>query len=298
MAAVEATLQSNGQADGARPPLSVALHVPNSAVDQVNSVQGGSAPLSGNPNRRSHIQQNVQALPRCQKHRMRMRSTPLQVRRQPRLVSPSTLIHHLGCPEWTQPGTEDADALALPGLRCHCLGTRQRALEGSLGATLPSQSSRPSIRIRLLRYTLASDRSADVLRRRHARPQQQPSGTQQLHARRCPAVPLSAVSSAGQSPFGSIAREAEEWRKAPAFKRSEVNLTKLEETEGVIALASQWIELDSPDEGCASRLRAGAATGARLRILPRHLETSSSHRPHPPGRRPFLADYARAINHA
>ena len=61
MAAVEATLQTNGSESTARPALSVALHVPTSAVDQVSWAQ--AAPLSGNPNRRSHIQQNVQALP-------------------------------------------------------------------------------------------------------------------------------------------------------------------------------------------------------------------------------------------
>ncbi len=92
--------------------------------------------------------------------------------------------------------------------------------------------------------------------------------------------PSPAVSSAGQSPFGSIAREAEEWRKAPAFKRSEVNLTKLEETEGVIALASQWIELDSPDEGV--RLDCELALRQELATPPTSASrTSSSHRPHP-----------------
>lgn len=44
-------------------------------------------------------------------------------------------------------------------------------------------------------------------------------------------------------------READLWRKDPSLNRDECNITRLEESQGVIALASDWLELDSPDEG-------------------------------------------------
>jgi PRMT5 TIM barrel domain len=47
----------------------------------------------------------------------------------------------------------------------------------------------------------------------------------------------------------STLQEAEEWRRSPAFNRAEVNITKVEEAEGVLAILSQWIELDAIDEG-------------------------------------------------
>lgn len=42
--------------------------------------------------------------------------------------------------------------------------------------------------------------------------------------------------------------KAEEWRAAPMFKRGEVTITKLDEAENVLGVASEWIELDSPDD--------------------------------------------------
>lgn len=44
-------------------------------------------------------------------------------------------------------------------------------------------------------------------------------------------------------------READEWRKEPSLNRDECNITRLEESQGAIALASEWLEIDSPDEG-------------------------------------------------
>ena len=44
-------------------------------------------------------------------------------------------------------------------------------------------------------------------------------------------------------------KEAEEWRRAPSFHRAEVNISKVEESEGVVAFLSSWIELDALDEG-------------------------------------------------
>lgn len=44
-------------------------------------------------------------------------------------------------------------------------------------------------------------------------------------------------------------READLWRKDPSLNRQECNITRLEESQGVIALASEWLELDAQDEG-------------------------------------------------
>ncbi|EPQ31570.1 uncharacterized protein PFL1_00903 [Pseudozyma flocculosa PF-1] len=99
-----------------------------------------------------------------------------------------------------------------------------------------------------------------------------------------------------EATFMDTAREAEEWRRAPAFRRGEVTVTKLEETEGLVALASPWIELDSLDEGVRLdseiALRQELAYAAYLGISNVVLPPPSSE----PARRPFLPDYARAIN--
>ncbi|KAN0061417.1 hypothetical protein ACQY0O_006264 [Thecaphora frezii] len=96
--------------------------------------------------------------------------------------------------------------------------------------------------------------------------------------------------------FMDTAREAEEWRRAPAFRRGEVTVAKLEETEGLVALVSPWIELDSLDEGVRLdseiALRQELAYAAYLGISNVILPPPSSE----PSRRPFLPDYARAVN--
>ena len=43
--------------------------------------------------------------------------------------------------------------------------------------------------------------------------------------------------------------EAEGWRAHPHFTRSELNILKPSEAPLVMAILSQWLELDSPDEG-------------------------------------------------
>ncbi len=43
--------------------------------------------------------------------------------------------------------------------------------------------------------------------------------------------------------------EAEKWRKEGGFRRTELNVTRLEETGRLVALASDWLELDAADEG-------------------------------------------------
>ncbi|SPO21827.1 related to protein arginine N-methyltransferase [Ustilago trichophora] len=297
MGAVEATLQTNGTESTARPPLSVALHVPTSAVDLVNSAQGGVAPLSGNPNRRSHIQQNIQALPTL-----------------PEASHANALNTATGPAPAALGLTADLDPTTAAALNGLSPAQKTLTLSRSQGydlivlelanerwkerwerlclanpADLPSASSSSAAPPSPLTAVQMTSGGA-MLARSSSR-----QGLNSFSAGGIRQSPSPAASSAGQT-FATIAREAEEWRKAPAFKRTEVNLTKLEETEGVLALASQWIELDSPDEGvrldCELALRQELAYASYLGISNVVVPPPSSD----PARRPFLADYARAIN--
>ena len=44
-------------------------------------------------------------------------------------------------------------------------------------------------------------------------------------------------------------READVWRKEGGLRREELNVSRLEESPGLIAMAADWLELDSDDEG-------------------------------------------------
>jgi len=92
-----------------------------------------------------------------------------------------------------------------------------------------------------------------------------------------------------------LTREAEEWRQSPIFHRGEVNLSKYEETDGIIGVISPWLELDSTDEGIRFdseiALRQEVAYAAHIGINRILLPPPSSD----PACRPYLADYARAI---
>lgn len=93
-------------------------------------------------------------------------------------------------------------------------------------------------------------------------------------------------------------REAEEWRQNPTFRRTELNLTRLDDSEGVIALAPAWLELDSPDEGI--RLDSEIALHALLSYAS-YLSVAAFILPPPssdPSRRHLLPHYARAISAA
>lgn len=46
-----------------------------------------------------------------------------------------------------------------------------------------------------------------------------------------------------------VDREADLWRKEGGLLREECNITRLEEGQRVVAVAADWLELDSPDEG-------------------------------------------------
>ncbi|PWN40076.1 PRMT5-domain-containing protein [Ceraceosorus guamensis] len=91
-------------------------------------------------------------------------------------------------------------------------------------------------------------------------------------------------------------REAEDWRRAPAFRRNEVNIAKIDETDGLVAVISPWLELDSPDEGVRLdseiALRQEVAYAAFLGIPQVVLPAPSSS----PSHVPFLPFYARAIS--
>ena len=44
-------------------------------------------------------------------------------------------------------------------------------------------------------------------------------------------------------------READLWRREGGLRREGVTMTRLEETQNLLAMASEWLELDSQDEG-------------------------------------------------
>lgn len=97
---------------------------------------------------------------------------------------------------------------------------------------------------------------------------------------------------------GEVARtraSAETWRRNPFFHRTEVNFTRGDEVRNVTALASPWLELDSMDEGIRLdseiALRQELAYASHLGVPHVVLPAPSSN----PERRPFLADYARAV---
>jgi protein arginine N-methyltransferase 5 len=48
---------------------------------------------------------------------------------------------------------------------------------------------------------------------------------------------------------GATEVEAEKWRNQGGFRKEELVVTRLGEAERTIAFASEWLELDSPDEG-------------------------------------------------
>ncbi|KAG8954225.1 methyltransferase protein [Tulasnella sp. 424] len=87
-------------------------------------------------------------------------------------------------------------------------------------------------------------------------------------------------------------RVAELWRVSDAFNKSEVNITKLEEAENTVGLASEWLELDSPDEW----VRQDSELALRQELAyASYLNLSTVVLP-PPRNRQHVSDYARAIN--
>ena len=46
-----------------------------------------------------------------------------------------------------------------------------------------------------------------------------------------------------------VDREADVWRKEGGLRRDEVNVCRLEESQHLVGVAADWLELDSSDEG-------------------------------------------------
>ncbi|KAI5477106.1 hypothetical protein MNV49_006834 [Pseudohyphozyma bogoriensis] len=107
---------------------------------------------------------------------------------------------------------------------------------------------------------------------------------------------MSSAASARDLGDDSTRREAESWRTAGAFGRSEVNITRSEESGSLIAMASEWLELDSPVEG----LRFDSELALRQEIsYASYLSLSTVIVPPPRvENQEYVADYARAINAA
>jgi protein arginine N-methyltransferase 5 len=66
-------------------------------------------------------------------------------------------------------------------------------------------------------------------------------------------------------------READLWRKDPSLNRDECNITRFEDAAEVVALASEWLELDSFDEGI--RFDSELVSRRVLRLLGAHPAT-------------------------
>ncbi|TEB34666.1 shk1 kinase-binding protein 1 [Coprinellus micaceus] len=87
-------------------------------------------------------------------------------------------------------------------------------------------------------------------------------------------------------------KKAEAWRSRPVFMRDEVTISRLDEAEGIIAMVSEWLELDSPDDG----IRHDAEIALRQELAyASYLNIQAAILP-PPRNRDYVASYARIIN--
>jgi len=90
----------------------------------------------------------------------------------------------------------------------------------------------------------------------------------------------------------SVELRAEAWRANPVFEMGEVNITSLEEAEGVIVMISDWLELDALDNwvrhdseiALQQELSYASYLDIQTVILP------------PPSNRSQIATYGRVIN--
>ncbi|KII89931.1 hypothetical protein PLICRDRAFT_40111 [Plicaturopsis crispa FD-325 SS-3] len=87
-------------------------------------------------------------------------------------------------------------------------------------------------------------------------------------------------------------QRAEDWRSKPAFLLEEVNVTRLDETQRVMGVISEWLELDATDDWV--RHDAEIALGQELAYAS-YLNITSVMLP-PPRNRAHVASYARAVN--
>ncbi|KAA1467478.1 PRMT5-domain-containing protein [Dentipellis sp. KUC8613] len=87
-------------------------------------------------------------------------------------------------------------------------------------------------------------------------------------------------------------QRAEAWRASPAFARDEVTMTRLDEAEGVVAMISDWLELDAFDDWV--RHDSEMALQQELGYAS-YLNVQSAILP-PPRHRDQAASYGRAVN--
>lgn len=97
----------------------------------------------------------------------------------------------------------------------------------------------------------------------------------------------------GEKQSEEVERLAEDWRASEGpFLREEMNITRLDEAMGTIGMVSDWLELDSPDDGLRydseialkQELSYAAYLSLQAVILP------------PPRNRQNVADYGRAVS--
>ncbi|KAI3618068.1 shk1 kinase-binding protein 1 [Moniliophthora roreri] len=87
-------------------------------------------------------------------------------------------------------------------------------------------------------------------------------------------------------------KKAEVWRESPCFEREEVTITRLDEAEGVTAIISEWLELDTEDDWI--RCDAEIALQQELAYAS-YLNIQTAILP-PPRNREYVTSYARIIN--
>ncbi|KAF9236733.1 PRMT5-domain-containing protein [Melanogaster broomeanus] len=103
---------------------------------------------------------------------------------------------------------------------------------------------------------------------------------------------MPSIGGGGNEEVIAAEKEAEAWRKSPSFLLDEVTITRLDETDIVVAIASEWLQLDSTDDwvrhdsGIALRQEVAYASYLNIHtiILP------------PPRNRSHVASYGRIVN--
>ncbi|KAG8812619.1 methyltransferase protein, partial [Serendipita sp. 399] len=91
-----------------------------------------------------------------------------------------------------------------------------------------------------------------------------------------------------------IEKLAEDWRASEGpFLREEMNITRLDEATGCIGMVSEWLEIDSLDDGML--LRDTTKALKQELSFASYLNLQSVILP-PPRNRQYVADYGRAVN--
>ncbi|KAH7907940.1 PRMT5-domain-containing protein [Hygrophoropsis aurantiaca] len=103
---------------------------------------------------------------------------------------------------------------------------------------------------------------------------------------------LPSAGGADSEKIAAAEQQAEIWRRAPGFALDEVTISRLDEAEGIVAMISDWLQLDSTDDWLRHdseiALRQELAYASYLNVLTVILP--------PPRNRAHVASYARAVN--